>query len=515
MRVLIATAILCVSYYTSTVCAFSILPSYSTNKMRVSHYYHSHHLSCISRVTASSMSSMQIVGHSACMTRQYQRETLTILFSTGTTSIHSSDYSDTISNGEVVSDSISSEDREVDRTVAQYRENFSDSFTQCLSISSSNGTRHSLYIPPPDLSTDTEGEGEIQWQTIKQQLSFTGENAGEFVLISDTIAQLRDEESEYVNIPPNTLLLRGKRILHSVTLSLLQRHRERMLVRLLQHDRQRYLAVSEFLISSSRYAITREELPNIQNLPKSPSLSPSTTTTSDTSCTNRGAEQGVMPSSTEGSEVEDEYGLVEDCTLPDKSFNDIPLDVWILSLFRKLVAKEIRYQSSTPGIEGLVEEARWYMLSEEGQQGDGENQQRFVRNVLAGLMNPLYLPPMYRIFMTGMIPSESRNDPLWLVKLTRKLVSLLPDSWSVKEEILSGKKQQFGPFPFAAFMTAGIASHAIRFLVGPIRRNYRKDGLWGGMVVDKCKFLQVGEYVLCYQAFTDSLSLSLMIGIEL
>jgi len=51
------------------------------------------------------------------------------------------------------------------------------------------------------------------------------------------------------------------------------------------------------------------------------------------------------------------------------------------------------------------------MLSPEGTE---DNQHKFVKNTLAGLMTP-FLPPFYRIFMSGIVPSAERGDPEWLV----------------------------------------------------------------------------------------------------
>ena len=54
---------------------------------------------------------------------------------------------------------------------------------------------------------------------------------------------------------------------------------------------------------------------------------------------------------------------------------------------------------------------RHYMLSKEGTE---TNQHTFVKNTLSGLMTP-FLPPFYRIFMSGIVPSSENGDPEWLV----------------------------------------------------------------------------------------------------
>jgi hypothetical protein len=51
------------------------------------------------------------------------------------------------------------------------------------------------------------------------------------------------------------------------------------------------------------------------------------------------------------------------------------------------------------------------MLSKEGTE---TNQHIFVKNTLSGLMTP-FLPPFYRIFMSGIVPSFENGDPEWLV----------------------------------------------------------------------------------------------------
>ena len=55
-------------------------------------------------------------------------------------------------------------------------------------------------------------------------------------------------------------------------------------------------------------------------------------------------------------------------------------------------------------------------------------------------------------------------------------------------EDLRGK--QIGPWFYAPFLTSFVTPTFFAFLVGPSYPNRRKDGQPGGLVVEKCKFLQ-------------------------
>ncbi len=111
-----------------------------------------------------------------------------------------------------------------------------------------------------------------------------------------------------------------------------------------------------------------------------------------------------------------------------------------------------------------------------------------MKNVLGGLLTPV-LPPFYRIFMSGIVPSAERQDPAWLINLSQKIIDTIPDSFDWKKDIKPGK--QYGPWFYAPFLTSVVTPPFLGFLLGPSRINYRKDGQLGGMVVEKCKFLQV------------------------
>jgi hypothetical protein len=137
--------------------------------------------------------------------------------------------------------------------------------------------------------------------------------------------------------------------------------------------------------------IPRNEIPNLQNIPL----------TSDR-----------YEKSIGSLGVAEEAKLVPDCTLPNTTFAESLLDGVLLLVFRGLVQKEIGWKSEENGIVGLLSEGRHFAFSPEGSE---KNQHRFVKNVLAGLMTPV-LPPFYRIFMAGLVPSKERGDPEWLVK---------------------------------------------------------------------------------------------------
>lgn len=157
------------------------------------------------------------------------------------------------------------------------------------------------------------------------------------------------------------------------------------LTRMLQRDRQEYIHTVNFLLRR----IPREDLPNLQDIEAPVAISSSTPIQENT-----------------------EIGLIADCTLPNTTFTESLLDRVLLSIFRGLVQKEISFKSEKQGITGLLAEGRHYMLSSEGTE---LNQHTFVKNVLAGLMTP-FLPPFYRLFMSGIVPSAERGDPEWLVR---------------------------------------------------------------------------------------------------
>ncbi|KAL3942800.1 MAG: hypothetical protein SGBAC_003076 [Bacillariaceae sp.] len=214
----------------------------------------------------------------------------------------------------------------------------------------------------------------------------------------------------------------------------LQTKRYEWLVKLMKTDYDAYIATASFL-SPSR--IPRMQLPNLQDVPIDQTLA---------------AEVAASTSTKSSQQVVDENGvaLVSDCELDNMEYKESLLDKVLLSIFRKLVVQNTGgVTSEQESILGLVEQARTYML-QPGQ--TAEAQHKMVKETLAGLMTPV-LPPFYRIFMSGIVPKLGTD--------------------------YDGK--QFGPWFYAPFLTS---------FVGPSYVNRRKDGELGGLVVEKCKFLQ-------------------------
>ena len=215
-------------------------------------------------------------------------------------------------------------------------------------------------------------------------------------------------------------------------------------VTLLKRDRETYLETASFL--SSR--ISRQHLPNLQDVSLTQNAAP------------------IIP-------VDD---LLPDCALPNTTFYESPLDKFLLKVFRGLVQKEIGWRSDKEGIRGLLEEGRHYMLSESG---TDENQHAFVKRVLAGLMTPV-LPPFYRIFMAGIVPSTANGDPQWLEEAFQSVFKVLPQD--IRGRVSPGK--QLGPWFYAPYLTSFVTPLFLSFLVGPSRMNRRVDGAVGGIVVE-------------------------------
>jgi hypothetical protein len=210
--------------------------------------------------------------------------------------------------------------------------------------------------------------------------------------------------------------------------SALEFGRYHLLRKLMQKDYEAYVATASFL-SPSR--VDRLDLPNVQDVPFN----------------------DIKPSMANGEE------LVDDCTLDDMKFNDSILDIVLLKIFRNLVEKNTGGVSSPKkGIDGLLDQGRTFML-QPGQ--TAEAQHKMVSDTLGGLMTPV-LPPFYRIFMSGIVPKLGTD--------------------------FDGK--QIGPWFYAPWLTTIVTPTFFGFLVGPSRPNRRKDGERGGLVVEKCKFLQ-------------------------
>lgn len=211
--------------------------------------------------------------------------------------------------------------------------------------------------------------------------------------------------------------------------------------------------------------------------------------------------------------------LVESSSVQNTTFSDSILDTTLLSIFRGMVQEEVSYKSPIVGIKGLLDEGRTYMLSDRGTQ---ENQHKMVRTVLGGLLTP-FLPPFYRIFMAGIVPCKENGDPEWLVNIFASINKVMIGDGKKDNEgpLAPGKSVFGGPLFYAPFLTSVVTPPFLKFLVGPSRTNYRKDGQLGGIVVEKCKFLQEsGCKGLCLhqcklpaqQFFADSLKLPVTVS---
>ena len=246
----------------------------------------------------------------------------------------------------------------------------------------------------------------------------------------------------------------------------LEARRYEYLAKLMQNDYDAYVATASFL---SPGRIPRLQLPNLQDVV---------------------IDKNAVPQNYEAAAEDGSVQLVDDCDLKPMKYKENLLDVVLLAIFRKLVVKNTNGVSSDKkGIDGLLEQGRTFML-QPGQ--TPEAQHKMVSDTLAGLMTPV-LPPFYRIFMSGIVPE-------------------IGTKWDGK---------QIGPWFYAPWLTTMVTPTFFGFLVGPSYPNRRKDGHLGGLVVEKCKFLQEsGCKGLCLhqcklpaqEFFQDGLGLSLTVS---
>jgi len=256
----------------------------------------------------------------------------------------------------------------------------------------------------------------------------------------------------------------------SIAHSLKRWRRAQLLVDLLKMDRAAYVETVSFL------NIPRDELPNRQDVPL------------------RACDPVPRKplSSAEPEPLVDGLnadGLVPDCALQDQPMGENVAEAALLEITRNIYAEETQVaRVPEKGIRGLLEEMRRYMLSPQG--APPEAQQEVLVRTLRTLMTPV-LPPFYRIFMGGIVPAYDPDDrrvganPKWLADAFQWLRARLPVG---KEYLEPGR--QLGPWFYAPTLTAVVAPYAFGFLVGPSRLNLRSDGQYGGLVVEKCKFLQ-------------------------
>ena len=288
----------------------------------------------------------------------------------------------------------------------------------------------------------------------------------------------------------------------SIKLKILKSKRYSSLAEILKRDRDLYKQT--VLLFSSE--IPRSELPNLQDIPYY-NATYMTPTSSQMSVGDLAYQKSLL-----------DANMVESSSVANLTFSDSPLDSFLLAIFRSMVQKEVKYVSPIHGIRGLLDEGRTYMLSDDG---TDENQHRMVRTVLGGLLTP-FLPPFYRIFMAGIVPCKENGDPEWLIHAFAAVnKALVGQGGSLETGPLAPGKAMFGgPLIYAPFLTSVVTPPFLKFLVGPSRTNYRKDGQLGGIVVEKCKFLQEsGCKGLCLhqcklpaqQFFADKLKLPLTV----
>lgn len=235
--------------------------------------------------------------------------------------------------------------------------------------------------------------------------------------------------------------------------------RYQLFVKLMKVDYHAYVTMAEFLCPTR---VLREELPNIQDVNFNDRITKAASAPDD--IVNVVSAPSSSPSSSnvivgEAGVVDNTMPLVPDCELKDLSYTDSLLDKLLLYIFRTFVAEYtgLSRQDDMPGIKGLLAQGREYMILGT----PPTTQHDMVKSTLGKLMTPI-LPPFYRIFMSGIVP-----------KLNTKY---------------DGK--QIGPWPYAPYLTSIVTPIFFGFLVGPSRPNRRKDGTRGGLIVEKCKFLQ-------------------------
>jgi len=143
------------------------------------------------------------------------------------------------------------------------------------------------------------------------------------------------------------------------------------------------------------------------------------------------------------------------------------------------------------GICGLLDEVQRFMLSPQGTAP--EDQQKVIRQGLRTLMSRWtpFLLPFFRIVMGGLVPSydpddkRTGSDPKWLADGVQWVRNKLPVG---KEYLEPGK--QLGPLPYAPGLMALVGKYAISPLAGEFTLTLRSDGQLGGMVAERCIFLQ-------------------------
>ena len=153
-----------------------------------------------------------------------------------------------------------------------------------------------------------------------------------------------------------------------------------------------------------------------------------------------------------------------------------------------MVQKEVKYVSPIHGIRGLLDEGRTYMLSD-----DGTDEKPAPYGAQRAWRPSHALPASFSIEYSWQASCPARRmeiqsgSYMLLQQSTRRL---LARGLSETGPLAPGKAMFGGPLIYAPFLTSVVTPPFLKFLVGPSRTNYRKDGQLGGIVVEKCKFLQ-------------------------
>ena len=231
----------------------------------------------------------------------------------------------------------------------------------------------------------------------------------------------------------------------------------------------------------------RNELPNAQDVPGTPPSSGSALDSyraagDDDAALDAALAAAIAAVPLPAARARDDGALVADCALPNVTFAESPLDALLLSLFRRFVAEGTGYDNTREaprGILGLLAQGREYMLRPGV---DADAQHEMVRETLRKLVTPA-LPPFYRWFMGGVVPA-----PFAAAWRGAGLPGAARDDDA--PATLADGEAQLGPTPWAPLFTSAVAPLAFGFLVGPARIGLRNDGAFGGLRVEKCKFLQ-------------------------
>lgn len=257
-------------------------------------------------------------------------------------------------------------------------------------------------------------------------------------------------------------------ILISIAAGLMRLRRTQLLVDLLKNDRAAYIDTVSFL------PIPRSELPNREGIPL------------------RDIDRIQLAlRSAPGRAADSEEGdLVPDCDLEKVPVKETFLDRFLLEVMRDLYTEYANIaRSPKEGILGLLDEVRALMMSSHGAP-PAEQINAVVRGLRALLSRwTPFVPALFRVVMGGIVPKYDPTDtrpgadPKWLADGVIWAQSKLPSGW-----LEPGKR--LGPTFFAPSLMALVCTKALSPLMGPATLAFRSDGQLGGLVAERCIFLQ-------------------------